>query len=84
MGSPFDDFSSAEDALWASTFGEEFVDPHAQALYHAAYFEMEYSGDELQAIRNELRDYLRDSYDFDFDAEFDWEAWREAYDGTEG
>lgn len=84
MGSPFDDFSSAEDALWFDAFGEGFEDSHAQALYHAAYFEMEYSGDALQAIRDELKDYLQEYYDIDFDEVFDWEAWREAYDGTEG
>lgn len=81
MTDPFNDFSSAEDALWSDAFGEEFFDPTAQALFHAAYFAPgEYEPDELSAIREQLASYLDAEYDIDFNEVFNWDAWREAYE----
>jgi hypothetical protein len=69
-----------QDSMWDRTFGEEFQDGHAEALFHAAYFAPgQYTSDELQAIRDELKEYLGETYDFDINAHFDWEAFREGY-----
>lgn len=84
MSGPFSEFARAEQSLWADTFGENFMDRTAQALFHEGYFAMEHQKEELSAVRQALQDYLADTYGFDFEAEFDWVAWREAYEGTEG
>jgi hypothetical protein len=79
----FDDFAShfsaTEDFLWNDAFGNEFQDTTAQALFHAAYFDQDYTTSERVAIREALAEYLEDEYDIDFDDVFDWEAWRESY-----
>jgi hypothetical protein len=84
MSDPFDftgRWGQTEDALWSNTFGREFNDPTAKALYHEGLFAMDsgWSPDQRTAIRDNLRDYLYDTYGIDFDAEFDWDAWRESY-----
>lgn len=66
----FEDMAHGTDAL---------DDPLLQALYNAAYFDMDLHGRELNAVREALHDYVLDQYDFDFAEFFDWEAWREAY-----
>lgn len=71
-------WSNTEHFLWDSAFGE-FNDPTAQALFHAGYFDQDYTTAERAAIRAELDRYLDDEYDIDFDDVFDWESWRESY-----
>jgi hypothetical protein len=72
-------WSATEDLLWNDAFGSQFNDQTAQALYHAAYFDQDYSTDERVQIRQAFADYLADEYDIDFDDVFDWETWRESY-----
>lgn len=72
-------FSHTEQHLWDDAFGHQFRDNTAEALFHAAYFDQDYTTDERRQIRNALDEYLADEYGIDFQDEFDWETWRESY-----
>lgn len=84
MTDPFgfsESFGQLENILFTESFGDEFNDPVAQALYHEAYFSRgTWETEELGAIRDNLRSYLMDEYGINFDEVFDWAAWREAYE----
>jgi hypothetical protein len=72
-------FSHTESYLWQDAFGETFRDQTAEALFHAAYFDQDYTTDERVQVRRALQEYMAEEYDIDFDEQFDWEAWRESY-----
>lgn len=85
MSGPFDYFSQmglVESYLWDDSFGSEFNDPVAQALFHEAYFNRgtNLSPEELSAVRDNLQAYLVDEYGYDFAEQFDWDTWRTAYE----
>jgi hypothetical protein len=84
MTDPFSSLRATESSIWDTMASNAdyafFDDTTAKALYHEAFFAPgDWDPSQLQAIREDLRDYLMNEYGFDFDAEFDWEAWREAY-----
>lgn len=72
-------WSTTENLLWNDAFGGEFNDSTAQALYHAGYFDQDYSTDQRVAIREALDQYMMDEFGIDFNESFDWDAWRESY-----
>lgn len=86
MSDPFDwlpsGWSDGEKQLWEDfDSAGAFDDQHAQALFHAAYFDTGQSPDDRAAIRDALEQYLMDTYGIEFDEVFDWDAWRELYEG---
>lgn len=58
-------------------------DPMLQALYDAAFVDIEFHGADLTAVREALYDYVQSEYGYAFEDYFDWEAWREAYGSSE-